>query len=232
METVINFFKKVWNVYRNWLGDKVWYKNWKVWLSVFVVLAIAGLGDSDEPEAESTEPSTEEIAQNELKQQEEEQKKAEEEEQKQKETEEEKKKKEETEAEKEEEQEPELTTEEKIEEAANEVFGDNLNEFEYQSDSNHYNITTETAGLSKNMDKNSANVDTTEFLEEIEGEDFSTIYIEYQGEFVDDYGESSKNRAIVYDISKETVEKINFENFIIDKMPDVADNYWEHPALR
>ncbi len=230
METVINFFKKVWNIYRNWLGDKVWYKNWKVWLSVFVVLAIAGIGETDESEAESEEPETEEVTHEEIQEEQEkkEQEKKEREEAEKQQIKQEAKEKEEQE----EEPEPELTTEEKIEEAAKEVFGDNLNEFEYQSDSNHYNITTETAGLSKNMDKNSANVNTTEFLEKIEGEDFSTIYIEYQAEFVDDYGETSKDRAIVYDISKETVEKINFENFIIDKMPDVADNYWEHPALR
>ena len=127
---------------------------------------------------------------------------------------------------------PEETTEDRVESYAKEVFGDDLTDFEYQSDSNHYNITTKTAGISKKIDKNSANVNTTEFLEKIDGEDFDTIYIEYQADFVDDYGESSKGRAIVYHISKETVEKINFDNFVFDNLPKVADNYWEHPALR
>lgn len=49
--------------YKNWLGDKVWYKNWKVWLSVFIVFGIIGAFiDDEEPEAQADEPEIEEVA--------------------------------------------------------------------------------------------------------------------------------------------------------------------------
>lgn len=65
MEKITNAFKDIWNRYKDWLGDKTWYKNWKVWLSILVVLGIAGMGtdstaDSTEPDVD--EPEIEEVA--------------------------------------------------------------------------------------------------------------------------------------------------------------------------
>lgn len=229
MEGIKNFFRKIWNGYKNWLGNKVWYKNWKVWLSIFVVFIIATPGASDESEAESTEPDTEEIQNEEKEKQErEEQEEAEREEQKKQEA----KEKEEQEKKEQEEKEIELSTEEKIENAANDIFEDQLKEFSSDEGSDDYSITTKTAGVTVNMDKNSANVSTLDFLEKIQDEDFDSVYIEYQADFTDDYGEKSEDRAIVYVVDKATVDKINFDNVVINKMPNIADNYWEHPAYR
>ena len=67
MQKVKEVLSKLWNGYRNWLGDVVWYKNWKVWLSVVVILMLGALGDSDEPEvgAEDNEPEIEEVVEKE-----------------------------------------------------------------------------------------------------------------------------------------------------------------------
>ena len=67
MQKVKEVLSKLWNGYRNWLGDVVWYKNWKVWLSVVVILMLGALGDSDEPEveAEDNEPKIEEVVEKE-----------------------------------------------------------------------------------------------------------------------------------------------------------------------
>ena len=67
MQKVKEVLSKLWNVYRNWLGDVVWYKNWKVWLSVVVVLALGTFGDSDEAEVETeaNEPEIEVVVEKE-----------------------------------------------------------------------------------------------------------------------------------------------------------------------
>lgn len=63
MEKITNVFTKVWKGYRNWLGDKVWYKNWKAWLSIALVLAIAAPSDDvKEVESEATEPEIETVS--------------------------------------------------------------------------------------------------------------------------------------------------------------------------
>ena len=41
----MDFIKKLWNKYRNWLGDVVWYKNWKIWLSVAIIVMLTIIGD-------------------------------------------------------------------------------------------------------------------------------------------------------------------------------------------
>src|SRR5690554_6162120 len=134
MQKVKEVLSKLWNGYRNWLGDVVWYKNWKVWLSVVVVLMLGAFGDSDESEAEAeaNEPETEEVVE-----------------------------KEEPESEvvdeepevEEEPEEVELTTEEKIKAISEDVFGSKLIDFEYVDATNHYNVYVKTSGLSANMDR-------------------------------------------------------------------------------
>lgn len=66
MEKIKNVINRLWNSYRSWLGDKIWYKNWKVWLSIFVVMAIVGTSeDVEEPKSEAAEPKVEIIAETE-----------------------------------------------------------------------------------------------------------------------------------------------------------------------
>ena len=67
MEKIKSALSKLWNSYKNWLGDVVWYKNWKVWFSVVVVLVIGAFGGTDEPETEvePKEPETEEVVEKE-----------------------------------------------------------------------------------------------------------------------------------------------------------------------
>ena len=128
-------------------------------------------------------------------------------------------------------EEVELTTEEKIKTVANEVFGDELIDFEYMEASERYFIYANTAGLSANMDRKSAYFSATDFLEKIKDEDFDSVYLEYQAVFVDDFGNEEERKGIAYDVTKETVDKINFDSFLPDKLPDIVDSYWQHPAF-
>ncbi len=49
---------------------------------------------------------------------------------------------------------------------------------------------------------------------------------------VDKYGGESTDKVMAIRMSKGTWEKINWDNFLIDNLPSVADTYWEHPAIR
>lgn len=47
----------------------------------------------------------------------------------------------------------------------------------------------------------------------------------------DQYGNTENDDAFRVTLSRETLEKINFEGFNVDNFPMIADDYWEHPAL-
>lgn len=49
---------------------------------------------------------------------------------------------------------------------------------------------------------------------------------------VDNYGNESEDIVIKAEFSRETVDKINFDNFDFNKIPEVADEYWSHPAVQ
>lgn len=49
---------------------------------------------------------------------------------------------------------------------------------------------------------------------------------------VDQYGNMSSKMVSIITFKRETWEKINWENFINDNVPQVADYYWIHPALK
>ena len=128
-------------------------------------------------------------------------------------------------------EEVELTTEEKIKTVADEVFGDELIDFEYMEAAERYFIYTNTSGLSANMDRKSAYFSATDFLEKIKDEDFDSVYLEYKAVFIDDFGNEEERKGIAYDVTKETVDKINFDSFLPEKLPDIVDSYWQHPAF-
>ncbi|SDM90347.1 hypothetical protein SAMN05518871_102524 [Psychrobacillus sp. OK028] len=52
-----------------------------------------------------------------------------------------------------------------------------------------------------------------------------------QAPLTDRYGNVKNDDVIVVLISRETLNKINFNNFNAKNLPAVADSYWEHPAL-
>lgn len=184
---------------------KPFYKRW--WFITLVVLFIIGIFGGDDEESEvATEDDTEIVEETEVVEAEEV-------------------------VEEEPEEEVELTSEENIKEAADDIYGSNLVEVEYIDATNHYNVYTNTAGLSANMDRKSAYFNATNFLEKIKDVDFDSVYIEYRTVFVDDYGNEEEREGITYDITKETIDKINFDSFLAEKLPSVADSYWQHPAF-
>ncbi|MEK5323317.1 hypothetical protein [Aeribacillus sp. FSL M8-0254] len=49
---------------------------------------------------------------------------------------------------------------------------------------------------------------------------------------VDNYGNESEDIVIKAGFNRETVDKINFDKFDFNKIPEVADEYWSHPAVQ
>lgn len=55
--------------------------------------------------------------------------------------------------------------------------------------------------------------------------------VTFQLTFVDTYGNESEDDAIRIKLTRETNDKINWENFNIDNFPDVADSFYVHPGM-
>ena len=51
-------------------------------------------------------------------------------------------------------------------------------------------------------------------------------------DFTDKYGNASEGKIMSLDFPRETIDKINFESVDYNQAPDIADNYWEHGALK
>lgn len=49
---------------------------------------------------------------------------------------------------------------------------------------------------------------------------------------VDKYGNSTNQNVLKVEFSRDTIDKINYDNFNIDNMESVADSYWEHQAIK
>lgn len=223
MQKAKEVLSKLWNSYRNWLGDVVWYKNWKVWLSVVVVLMLGAFGDSDEPEveAEANEPEIEEVVE-----------------------------KDNEEPEEPEEIEEKQRSESDLINEINEV-GENTFKDKYTKASILWDIENAVyhEDGSYNPDESlidAINIETflngseignflmpaTAFLEEIQEMEFNRVHISADGKFVDQYGKESNQNAVYLVISKETMEKINFDNFNWRNLPDIADDFWMHQSMR
>ena len=215
MQKVKEVLSKLWNGYRNWLGDVVWYKNWKVWLSVVVILMLGALGDSDEPEvgAEDNEPEIEEVVE-----------------------------KEEPESEKVEEKEPEEveaedTYDNVFEEKANEIFGENLQDVfvdEAGEATEHYvGITSKLgAGWNEKTMSDSFYNNVVAVVSGLQNEEFDRLVFDATADMQDEYGNVKEMKVLTVNLTKETVDKINFENFQSSNLPNVADAIFVHPAFQ
>lgn len=83
-----------------------------------------------------------------------------------------------------------------------------------------------------NMTKKGMWMDTIEILEPLHNlNKFDIILVNWYLPLVDTYGNESDSLVMSIDMNKETLDKINWENFLTDNLPNVADHYHNHPAL-
>lgn len=73
----------------------------------------------------------------------------------------------------------------------------------------------------------------TQVLKELkDNQDMKTVSFMIIFPMQDAYGKSSNDTVMKAEFNAEIRAKINFENFISKNIPVIAQNYWEHPAIR
>lgn len=207
------------NVVKGTKVKKPFYKRW--WFILLVAIFIIGAigGGDDEESLETTEAETEEVV--------EETEPEEIEEVVEKEPEEEV----------EEEVEPEETYDNVFEEKANEVFGGRLQDVfvdEAGEATEHYvGITSKLgAGWNEKTMRDSFYYDVVAMISELQNEEFDRLVFDATADMQDEYGNVKEMKVITVNLTKETVDKINFENFQSSNLPNVADAMFIHPAFQ
>ena len=130
---------------------------------------------------------------------------------------------------------PEFTTiEEAIEWSGNDVFGDNLREVSYDPETGYIQLDAdiEIGGWSVASSRKEFDKLVVKFMEDIQDEDFIQLNVSGYAKMQDSYGNSEDSDVVRYPISKETVDKIDFENFNVDNLEEVAEGAFIHPEFR
>jgi hypothetical protein len=90
------------------------------------------------------------------------------------------------------------------------------------------NITT-------NMMKTGMLTDVEKITKELcKYEKFKTLTnftVIHEADFVDAYGKSNSSSAQIVSLSMESINKINWENFLYDNFPKIATTYFIHPSF-
>jgi len=86
--------------------------------------------------------------------------------------------------------------------------------------------------LTTNMTKKGMWMDANAILEALQPrEDIAEIIITFSLPLIDAYGNPFEDTVMVITMSKETLDKINFERFVWENLPDIADEYFQHSVL-
>jgi len=87
-------------------------------------------------------------------------------------------------------------------------------------------------GFSKKLTVKGMWLDISEILERVPDDidvniDFNVVY-----PMVDKYGNTSEDIVIKATFKADTIKAINFENFNYENIPEIADEWWSHNALK
>ncbi|MEW9139145.1 hypothetical protein [Bacillus wiedmannii] len=86
--------------------------------------------------------------------------------------------------------------------------------------------------ITTNMTKSGMWLDTKDILEKlVQEKEISEITFFYQFNLVDQYGNEKKENVMKIKFDRNTIDKINFKNFNHKNTPNIATDYWSHPAL-
>jgi hypothetical protein len=97
---------------------------------------------------------------------------------------------------------------------------------------NRYRVILKTEILSSGTARKEFLMDTQDLLINLKDKaDIQFINIEWQVEFKDSYGNLEYKPALRLDFSRETLDKINWDNMDYNNLDDIADDTWSHPGL-
>lgn len=93
-------------------------------------------------------------------------------------------------------------------------------------------IALEERIISTKTTRHSLLYNTVEFMKVMKSqEEVTQATLIVQAPLTDRYGNVENGDVMIVLMSRETLNKINFNNFKADNLSAVADSYWEHPAL-
>lgn len=124
-----------------------------------------------------------------------------------------------------------------FEEKANEVFGENLQDVfvdEAGEATEHYvGITSKlSGGWNEKTMRDSFYNDVVAVVSGLQNEEFDRLVFDATADMQDEYGNVKEMKVLTVNLTKETVDKINFENFQSSNLPNVADAIFVHPAFQ
>ena len=86
--------------------------------------------------------------------------------------------------------------------------------------------------LTTNMTRKGMWIDANDILKALQPcENISEITITFSLPLIDAYGNSFEDTVMVITVSKATLDKINFDRFLWENLPDIADDYFQHRVL-
>ena len=87
--------------------------------------------------------------------------------------------------------------------------------------------------LSTDLTKKGMWKDTVKLIEKAADiAEIELFQIVWMYDFTDKFGNASEGKIMSLDFPRETIDKINFDNVDYNRAPDIADNFWEHGALK
>lgn len=134
---------------------------------------------------------------------------------------------------------PEETPEKKLEQALSKITFADFNKMNGQFTVEPYSMQVEFTGkenLTNNMTVKSLKLAIRDALYAVKesGLDFDNVGISIKYPLVDKHGNSSDEYVIKSDFSGETIDKLNENKNAVDadNIPDIADSWWEHDAIK
>ncbi|AXY24943.1 hypothetical protein CL176_02265 [Suicoccus acidiformans] len=126
------------------------------------------------------------------------------------------------------------TPQEIVEHFAKSIFGDNLKEVKYDEETGYIEVDSriEIGGLSLASSRRGFEGQIVEFMEAVKDLDFELLRVSGLADMTDKYGNTELSKVAVYPITKETIDKINYDKFILDNLEELAEGTFIHPEFR
>lgn len=119
-----------------------------------------------------------------------------------------------------------------IEQAANDTWGEQLDDIMIIEPTGRINISAQMKdNLSGSWVISGFEMDIVRFLERIQDEDFESIYIMGYFNMIDTYGNTDNRKVYDIELAKSEIEQINFESFNRENLSAIADTYQVHNAF-
>lgn len=86
--------------------------------------------------------------------------------------------------------------------------------------------------LTSNMVRKGMLLQAADILESLQSrDDIGRVSLFWSFPLVDAYGNTSTETVMKVTFYKDTLDKINFENFDSDNIPEICDDFYQHAAL-